>query len=247
MTTSTLGGISMYTVDTESRLVYYYAHMERYNDAMSPGRSIAKGDTLGYVGTTGNAPKDVPHLHFQVMRWPADGKYWNGQPIDPFQALGGLPRRGQALAFEPCLSHRRSAPRYAAKRIICRRRFTSGNTVSPKRCEQTRRRRASHARAGEDPVHEERRRDGAGRRERPRHRARRRRRAGDRQNGDALSRKSGAQAQERRSALAVSLNPCHSERSAEGAESRNRRHPDRGPSPSTLTAAIPRLRRFASE
>jgi murein DD-endopeptidase MepM/ murein hydrolase activator NlpD len=53
----------MYTVDPESRLVYYYAHMERYNDAMSPGRSIAKGDTLGYVGTTGNAPKDVPHLH----------------------------------------------------------------------------------------------------------------------------------------------------------------------------------------
>ena len=95
MTTSALGGISMYTVDTESRLVYYYAHMERYNDAMSPGRSIAKGDTLGYVGTTGNAPKDVPHLHFQVMSWPADGKYWNGPPIDPFQALGGLPRAGK--------------------------------------------------------------------------------------------------------------------------------------------------------
>lgn len=95
MTTGALGGISMYTVDPESRLVYYYAHMERYNDAMSPGRSIAKGDTLGYVGTTGNAPKDVPHLHFQVMGWPADGKYWNGPPIDPFQALGGVPRNGK--------------------------------------------------------------------------------------------------------------------------------------------------------
>ena len=92
MTTGALGGISMYTVDSESRLVYYYAHMDRYNDAMSPGRSIVKGDTLGYVGTTGNAPKDVPHLHFQVMSWPADGKYWNGPPIDPYQALGGIPR-----------------------------------------------------------------------------------------------------------------------------------------------------------
>jgi len=89
MTTSNLGGISMYTVDPEGRLVYYYAHMDRYNDAMSPGRAIAKGDTLGYVGTTGNAPKDTPHLHFQVMRWPADGKYWNGDPIDPYEALGG--------------------------------------------------------------------------------------------------------------------------------------------------------------
>jgi peptidoglycan LD-endopeptidase LytH len=89
MSTSTLGGITMYTVDSEARLVYYYAHMDRYNDAMSPGRSIVKGDTLGFVGTTGNAPKDTPHLHFQVMRWPADGKYWNGEPIDPYEALGG--------------------------------------------------------------------------------------------------------------------------------------------------------------
>jgi murein DD-endopeptidase MepM/ murein hydrolase activator NlpD len=92
MTTNALGGISMYTVDSESRLVYYYAHMDHYNDAMSPGRSIVKGDTLGFVGTTGNAPKDIPHLHFQVMRWPADGKYWNGEPIDPFEALGGVSR-----------------------------------------------------------------------------------------------------------------------------------------------------------
>lgn len=90
MTTSELGGISMYTVDPDARLVYYYAHMERYNDAMSPGREIVRGDTLGYVGTTGNAPKDTPHLHFQVMRWPADNKYWDGEAIDPFEALGGV-------------------------------------------------------------------------------------------------------------------------------------------------------------
>ena len=92
MSNSGLGGITMYTVDPDARLVYYYAHMDRYNDAMSPGREIVKGDTLGYVGTTGNAPKDTPHLHFQVMRWPADGKYWDGEPIDPFEALGGVNR-----------------------------------------------------------------------------------------------------------------------------------------------------------
>jgi peptidoglycan LD-endopeptidase LytH len=103
MTTNGLGGISMYTVDPESRLVYYYAHMDHYNDAMSPGRAIAKGDTLGYVGTTGNAPKDTPHLHFQVMRWPADGKYWNGDPIDPYEALGGVIHsdRGKHNAGQP--------------------------------------------------------------------------------------------------------------------------------------------------
>ena len=90
MSNSSLGGITMYTVDPDARLVYYYAHMDHYNDAMSPGREIVKGDTLGFVGTTGNAPKDTPHLHFQVMRWPADGKYWDGDPIDPFEALGGV-------------------------------------------------------------------------------------------------------------------------------------------------------------
>ena len=89
MSTNALGGISMYTVDPQNRIVYYYAHMDHYNDAMSPGREIVKGDTLGYVGTTGNAPKNMPHLHFQVMRWPADGKYWNGEPIDPYELLGG--------------------------------------------------------------------------------------------------------------------------------------------------------------
>jgi murein DD-endopeptidase MepM/ murein hydrolase activator NlpD len=96
MTTSPLGGISMYTVDPEQRIVYYYAHMERYNEAMVTGKSISKGDTLGFVGTTGNAPKNTPHLHFQVMRWPADGKYWNGEPIDPFELLGGHTQSGPA-------------------------------------------------------------------------------------------------------------------------------------------------------
>jgi murein DD-endopeptidase MepM/ murein hydrolase activator NlpD len=90
MSNSSLGGITMYTVDPSNRIVYYYAHMDHYNDAMSPGRAITRGDTLGFVGTTGNAPKDTPHLHFQIMRWPSDGKYWNGDPIDPFDYLGGV-------------------------------------------------------------------------------------------------------------------------------------------------------------
>jgi len=97
MTTSTLGGISMYTVDPDQRIVYYYAHMDHYNDAMTTGKTISKGDTLGFVGTTGNAPKNMPHLHFQVMRWPADGKYWNGEPINPYTLfVGEEPRRAAA-------------------------------------------------------------------------------------------------------------------------------------------------------
>ncbi|MDB4906743.1 MAG: Peptidase [Gemmatimonadetes bacterium] len=87
LSNSALGGISIYAVDPETRLVYYYAHLERYADSLHVGQVLARGDTIGFVGTTGNAPKDTPHLHFQVMRMPADHKGWNGEPINPFLLL----------------------------------------------------------------------------------------------------------------------------------------------------------------
>ena len=81
------GGNTVYTVDPDSRLVYYYAHLDRYRYSLVAGMPLLKGDTIGFVGTTGNAPKDIPHLHFQVMRMPRDGKYWNGEAINPFAML----------------------------------------------------------------------------------------------------------------------------------------------------------------
>src|SRR5438105_11624915 len=75
------GGNTVYATDPESRLVYYYAHLAGYHELIGPGKPLLKGDTNGFVGTSGNAPKDIPHLHFQVMRMPNDGKYWNGEPI----------------------------------------------------------------------------------------------------------------------------------------------------------------------
>lgn len=82
-----LGGNIIYATDPQGRLVYYYAHLDAYQPGLSAGASVARGDTLGFVGTTGNAPKDTPHLHFQVMRMPADGKYWDGDPINPYPVI----------------------------------------------------------------------------------------------------------------------------------------------------------------
>lgn len=82
--TNSLGGNTVYTTDPEGRIVYYYAHLDAYRRGLVEGLVIARGDTLGYVGTTGNAPRDTPHLHFQVMRMPPDGKYWDGEPINPY-------------------------------------------------------------------------------------------------------------------------------------------------------------------
>jgi murein DD-endopeptidase MepM/ murein hydrolase activator NlpD len=82
--TNALGGNTIYTTDPQGRIVYYYAHLDAYQRGLIEGLVIARGDTLGFVGTTGNAPKDTPHLHFQVMRMPPDGKYWDGEPINPY-------------------------------------------------------------------------------------------------------------------------------------------------------------------
>ncbi|MBC7788309.1 MAG: M23 family metallopeptidase [Anaerolineae bacterium] len=83
------GGITIYATDPSGRIVYYYAHLERYRAGLAEGALLGKGDTIGHVGTTGNAPPGVPHLHFQVTVMHTDGKYWTGTPVDPrpFTAL----------------------------------------------------------------------------------------------------------------------------------------------------------------
>ena len=87
MSSNALGGITIFATDVDRQFVYYYAHLDHYDGSMYAGRKLTKGDTIGYVGTTGNAPKDIPHLHFQIMRWPPDGKYWIGEPINPYPFL----------------------------------------------------------------------------------------------------------------------------------------------------------------
>lgn len=81
------GGLSLYASDLEDKFVYYYAHFDRYHAKLYSGKPLLRGDTLGFVGTTGNAPKNLPHLHFQVMHMPADHKYWVGSPINPYPLL----------------------------------------------------------------------------------------------------------------------------------------------------------------
>lgn len=87
LSTNTLGGNIIYASDPLGRIVYYYAHLDAYQPGLVQGAMVARGDTIGFVGTTGNAPKDTPHLHFQVMRMPADGKYWDGDPINPYPLI----------------------------------------------------------------------------------------------------------------------------------------------------------------
>jgi murein DD-endopeptidase MepM/ murein hydrolase activator NlpD len=84
---STKGGLTLYASDLEDQFVYYYAHLDRYHPKLYSGKPLMRGDTLGFVGTTGNAPAHLPHLHFQVMRMPANGSFVNGTPINPYPLL----------------------------------------------------------------------------------------------------------------------------------------------------------------
>jgi murein DD-endopeptidase MepM/ murein hydrolase activator NlpD len=83
------GGLTIYQIDREERFVYYYAHLEGYRTGLRDGDSVAQGEVLGYVGTSGNAPPDTPHLHFQVMLYDGSGRYWAGQPVNPHPLLTG--------------------------------------------------------------------------------------------------------------------------------------------------------------
>jgi murein DD-endopeptidase MepM/ murein hydrolase activator NlpD len=87
VSSNNLGGLTVYTIDKSGQYVYYYAHLEGYARGLAAGNIVFKGDTLGFVGTTGDAPDNLPHLHFQILRMPPDGKYWNGDAIDPFPLL----------------------------------------------------------------------------------------------------------------------------------------------------------------
>jgi peptidoglycan LD-endopeptidase LytH len=85
--TSKAGGITIYQFDPTERFCYYYAHLDRYADGLGEGDTVRKGQIIGYVGVTGNAPKDTPHLHFAIYRLSSEKRWWEGTPIDPYELL----------------------------------------------------------------------------------------------------------------------------------------------------------------
>jgi murein DD-endopeptidase MepM/ murein hydrolase activator NlpD len=87
---SEAGGTTVYQFDPDRRYVYYYAHLERYAPGLGEKDRVRRGQVVGYVGTSGNAPKDTPHLHFAIFRLTEEQRWWEGTPIDPFAVLAHL-------------------------------------------------------------------------------------------------------------------------------------------------------------
>lgn len=85
--TSDAGGITVYQFDRDEKYVYYYAHLDRYAKGLREGQRLERGEVLGYVGSTGNAKPDAPHLHFTIFRLGADKRWWKGKAVNPFPFL----------------------------------------------------------------------------------------------------------------------------------------------------------------
>ena len=84
MFTSDAGGLTVYQFDPSETFVYYYAHLDSYAPDLKEGMMLRKGDVVGTVGTTGNAPKNTPHLHFAIAKLDPDKRWWGGTALDPF-------------------------------------------------------------------------------------------------------------------------------------------------------------------
>jgi len=85
--TSKQGGLTIYQFDPTGTYAYYYAHLDHYADGLKEGDVLRRGQVIGYVGTTGNASPDAPHLHFAIFRLTPEKQWWKGAPVNPFGLL----------------------------------------------------------------------------------------------------------------------------------------------------------------
>ena len=85
--TSVRGGITLYQFDPGRTHAYYYAHLDRYADGIAEGKVLHRGEVLGYVGSTGNASADAPHLHFAIFVLGPEKHWWQGEAINPYPLL----------------------------------------------------------------------------------------------------------------------------------------------------------------
>jgi murein DD-endopeptidase MepM/ murein hydrolase activator NlpD len=81
------GGITIYQFDPTETYCYYYAHLDRYAPGLKEGQRVRRGDVIAYVGSTGNASPDAPHLHFAIFRMGLERQWWKGEPINPYPVL----------------------------------------------------------------------------------------------------------------------------------------------------------------
>ncbi|MBC7843606.1 MAG: M23 family metallopeptidase [Gemmatimonadaceae bacterium] len=100
-----LGGNVIWLSDERRGQTLYYAHLDRH--AVAAGQRVRQGDTIGFVGNTGNARTTAPHLHFGIYRRP-------GGAIDPLRHVRLNTTRLPQLTADTLMIGREASPRAAA-------------------------------------------------------------------------------------------------------------------------------------
>jgi peptidoglycan LD-endopeptidase LytH len=81
------GGLTIYQFDNSGTYCYYYAHLDNYAAGIHEHVTVARGQVIGYVGTSGNAEANAPQLHFAISRLEPQKRWWKGAPINPYPIL----------------------------------------------------------------------------------------------------------------------------------------------------------------
>jgi murein DD-endopeptidase MepM/ murein hydrolase activator NlpD len=85
--TSKPGGLTIYQFDPSEKFAYYYAHLDKYAQGIVEGKHVSRGEVIGYVGSTGNASAEAPHLHFSIFVLGPEKRWWKGTAINPYPVL----------------------------------------------------------------------------------------------------------------------------------------------------------------
>jgi murein DD-endopeptidase MepM/ murein hydrolase activator NlpD len=81
------GGRTVYQRSPDGGRIYYYAHLDSYAPGLREGQGLRRGQTIGTVGSTGNADDTAPHLHFAIHEMRPGEPWYGGTPINPYPLL----------------------------------------------------------------------------------------------------------------------------------------------------------------
>src|SRR5215471_4978715 len=81
------GGTTIYQLSDDKRFVYYYAHLDRYAEGLTEGHFTKQGETIAFVGNSGNAGPGNYHLHFSIALVSDPKHHRQGVNINPYPLL----------------------------------------------------------------------------------------------------------------------------------------------------------------
>ncbi len=86
---SARGGTTLYIRSPDRHWIYYYAHLSGYAPGLTVGQAVQAGQTIAYVGDTGDAGAGNYHLHFGMQRMQPGERWYQGEDVNPFPMLAG--------------------------------------------------------------------------------------------------------------------------------------------------------------